>query len=134
MGELTPEQMQQTFHAAEPGDSHVVLFPKQVWDRLQQHETGRSRNPAAQDIQSVSQAFRHVVLLTSTKWLAGNSIEGYLRMQINELTPVGVARTIQAGGSSSRTGEARAARGAAKVGELRGAAPRACSAARAGST
>lgn len=122
MGELTPEQMQQTFHQAEPGDSHVVLFPKTVWERLQQHEQGRGRNPAQQDIQRVSQAFRHTVLLTSSKWIAGNSLEGYLRMQINEMTPAGVARTIQAGRKYENDVKALGTLGEQKVAELQGAA------------
>lgn len=95
--DLTPEELQQTFREAEPGDAHVVLFPKQVWDRLKEQEGVRGRNAGMQTVQSVSQAFRHTVLSTSTKWLFGNSLESYLRMQINELTPVQIARTIKAG-------------------------------------
>lgn len=120
--DLTPAELHQTFRPAEPGDSHVVLFRKQTWQRLEQHEQGRGRIPASQKWQQITQAFRHTVLNLSTKWLTGNGLEAFLRMQINELTPVGVARTIKAGRAMEQRVRALGPEGERAMEELRAAA------------
>jgi hypothetical protein len=98
LDQLSPAELEHTFTEAGPGDSHIVLMPADVLHRIEAHERVKPYgNPLFTAFTTMNRYFRHSVLPTSSKWLAGDAFEAFLRMQINELTPLQVAATIRAG-------------------------------------
>jgi hypothetical protein len=96
--DMEPATAEMGWREANPGDKHVVLLPKAVADRLMEHDAvAATRVTGRAAVVTLSRYFRHAVLPTSSKWLVGDVLEQYLRMQVHELTPVQVATTIRAG-------------------------------------
>lgn len=91
MSEMHPAEMEQNFHDSQPGDSHIVLFPKAVAERINKHEN--LRNTVVPEFQTALHYFRHAVLPTSPRWLAGNVLEALLRTAINDPTLVRSMKT-----------------------------------------
>lgn len=91
LDEHQPGELEESFHAPTNPDQHVVLMRKEVVDRIAEHEGLRGRNALEQGLQTATQYFRHAVLPTSTKWIAGNAIEAFGRTLINDPT---VARSM----------------------------------------
>lgn len=83
LDELHPAELDESFVGVEPHDQHVVLFPKRVLERIQQHENLRANNVLTKGIQTATQYFRHAVLPTSTKWVVGNTVEAALRSAVH---------------------------------------------------
>lgn len=83
MDELHPAELDESFMGVGPHDQHVVLFPRKVLLRIQQHENLRANNVLTKGIQTATQYFRHAVLPTSTKWVVGNTVEAALRSAVH---------------------------------------------------
>lgn len=68
------------------GARNVVLVPRQLVDRLHQHiQVGRGVPAKAQAATGI---FRRAVLPFSTKWIAGNALEGILRDVLHGTIPI----------------------------------------------
>ncbi len=78
--------IQEFLREATDGDKGpVVLVPRHVWERLNQHyeRAGVGRKT----LQSINSQFKSVVLPTSTKWIAGNIIDNAVRLAVSGAGP-----------------------------------------------
>lgn len=71
--------------AGDHGHGPVVLVPKHIWERAEDHYTPSSAPRRASQV--VNNAFKNTVLPTSPKWIAGNVIDNTIRLLISGVGP-----------------------------------------------
>lgn len=72
----------------DPGYSgRWVLVPEEAATTIQQHLKVLGPNTFNRSLQAATNAFRQTVLPTSTRWMAGNIAEGYVRRAVNRAGP-----------------------------------------------